>query len=70
MKVRKIEYMKNKDINIDNVFDISNKAKANIKKYGKDQAMVVRILIDDNNKIHIEYADKINIKNLQEVCKL
>lgn len=69
MEFRTIKYMRKKDINIDNTI-VSDEALANYHSLTGNTEMVLRLMVDDNNKVHIEYMNKISINNIREACKI
>lgn len=61
--------MLRKDVNLDKVYDMSTRARAFFKKKIKPtQELVLRIIIDDENRVAIMYAGKLNLKNIREAC--
>ena len=66
---RTIRYMKRKDINLNNC-DILLDAKVEIDKVNPEDAMILRICIDKNNIIIIEFAGLINYENIRKACEV
>lgn len=69
MEFRKILYMKNKDINTKNC-TMSDKVRKCIELNDDDESMVLRILVDHNNKIVIEYVNPICLEAIRDATKL
>ena len=69
MRITKIEYMQRKDVHLDRTYDMSTQARTFFKKKIKpSQALVLRIVIDDDNRISILFAGELNLKNIKLAC--
>ena len=67
MEFRKIEYIKRKNINTDNC-GISQDAQIELDKAKPEDNMIIRLLIDDSNMVHIEFAALITTENIRRAC--
>lgn len=67
MDFRKILYIKKKDFNWN--IDMTQEAKDNINKVNLDDCLVLRIRIDKDYVLHIEYADLLNVDNIRKACE-
>ena len=69
MEFRKILYIKNKKINTKNC-SMPDWVRDKLKVYDPDESMVLRILVDNDNKVVIEYANPITLENIRDATKL
>lgn len=69
MEFRKILYLKNKEVNINNC-SMSNNVKNVLEKNDPETPLVLRILVDSSNMVVIEYASPISLETIREACKI
>ena len=69
MEFRKILYLKNKEVNMNNC-SMSDDIKNILEKNKPETPLVLRILVDSSNMVIIEYASPISIETIREACKL
>ena len=61
--------MKRKNINLENC-GISKDARTELDKAKPEDNMIIRLLIDSSNIVHIEYAGLITTENIREACEI
>ena len=69
MEFRKILYIKNGKINTKNC-SMPNWVKDKLRVYDPEESMVLRILVDNDNKVVIEYANPITLENIRDATKI
>ena len=69
MIFRTIRYMKKADIRFDGV-SMSDEARATIQYELSNSSLVLRLAINDSQKVHIEFAAPISIENIRRACNL
>jgi len=68
-ELRKILYLKRKNINTEDALSINALAKQNLDKAKPEDNFVLRICIDEMNKINIEFASPISTENIRKATE-
>lgn len=68
-ELRKILYLKRKNINTEDTLSINALAKQNLDKAKPEDNFVLRICIDEMNKINIEFASPISTENIRKATE-
>lgn len=69
MEFRKIVYMLRKDINIKTTNRISTEAYKELDKAFPMTEMVLRLCVDNDNKVNIEFAARITMENIRKATQ-
>lgn len=67
MEFTTIRYIKRKNINLKNC-GISKDARTELDKAKPEDNMILRLLIDDSNMVHIAFAALITTENIRRAC--
>ena len=69
MEFRKILYIKNKNVNTKNC-SMPDWVRDKFRVYDAEESMVLRILVDNDNKVVIEYANPISLENIRDATNV